>query len=472
MFKKTLLASALSVAALNASAAVVAITGNNVSQEGAAGQASIAVPNAVVTLGAEYTLNDSVTFTITGAEFDTTLSAPALAGALLGSDGAAGGAGDAADDAVTFGLLNVTANSVTFRITAQTDGGTDGVTYTDALGGAYANGTFTLSGMVMKTATVLDATGDITVAYSALTNNQQAIDTAGTLSDVAQTVVAQFSSASTKSLNGVIDVNNDRYQFTAGDDTTTTDVLTVTVSEAVAATHDATYDGATHTIKGSFMWMDDDEDGTVEAAELATHFAAAGAGDDTFVSTINAAGDTITAVATDGGADAVEAHNFTFTAVPADKVVLPTQTITVSTEVDYTTAAAAAADKVTATDAAAGAWTLNGKVATIPYMPFGDNTQVIMRATNTGTQTGDVTVRYMLEGVDSTWNEVSGTVTSLAPGVTNIADLVLNAIKADAGVTKGKVAIEITANVPTGDASVYAAYKVVSETDRGFVGIF
>jgi len=451
MFKKTLLATALSVAALNASAAVVAITGTNVSQEGAAGQASIVVPNAVVTLGAEYTVNDSVTFTITGAEFDTALSVPALA------DGLAGG------DTATFGLLNTTANSVTFRITAHTDGGVDGVIYT--------GGTFTLSGMVMKTSTVLDATGDISLTYSAITNNQQTLDGSGTLTDVAQTVVAQFSSSVTTSADGIIDVNNDRQQFTAGP---TTDTIVLTPAEAVAATHDADYTGATHVINGDFSWMETDGDAGIDAAELAAAFAVTTGGDDTFASTINSDSNAITVVATDGGLNTAEAHTATFTVagVGAGNAVLPTQTFTADTTVAYDTAAAAAATKVTATAAAAGAWTLNGKVAEINYMPFGDNTQVIMRATNTGVQTGDVTVRYMLEGVDSSWNTVAGTVTTLAPGVTNIADLVMNAIKADAGVTKGKVAIEITANVPTGDATIYAAYKVVSETDRGFVGNF
>ena len=473
MFKKTLLAAALSVAALNASAAVIAITGTNVSQEGAAGQASIAVPAAAVTLGAEYTVNDSVTFTISGAEFDTALSNPALAGVLLGSDGAGGGAGNAADDAVTFGLLSITTTTVTFRITAQTDGGTDGVTYTDALGGAYANGTFNLTGMVMKASTVLDAVGAINVTYSAITNNQQALDTAGTLTDVAQTVVAQYTSSATKMANGIIDVNNDRQQFTAGDDSTTTDLIIITPVEAVAATHDSAYTGATHVISGDFTWMETDGDAGIDAGELAAAFAATG-GADGYTSVINATSDAITVTVADAGGNTIEAMTGTFTnaGTGTGNAVLPTQTLTIGSTINYNTAAAAAATKVTASAAAGGSWTLNGKVATINYMPFGDNTQVIMRATNTGVQTGDLTVRYMLEGVDSSWNTVTGVVTSLAPGVTNISDLVMNAIKADAGVTKGKVAIEITANIPTADATVYAAYKVVSEMDRGFVGNF
>jgi len=453
MFKKSLLATALMVAAFNSSAAVNAIAGVNVSQEGSAGAANITVPNSVVTLAAEYTVGDTVTFTVSGASFDTVGSTPVLTAALGGGDTA------------TTGLLSSTASAVTFRITAQTDGTVpnNGVIFT--------GGTFTLSGMKLTTASTIDAVGDITVTYSASTSTGITIDSAATNADVAATVVAQFSSSVTIPANGIIDVNNDRQQFTVGP---TTDTIELTPAEAVAAVNDAAYTGATHVIHGDFSWMDTDANSAVSGAELTAAFGMAGAGDDTFANTINAAMDTITVVATDGGANAVEAHTATFTVagVGAGNAVIPTQTFTVDTTVAYNTAALAAASKVTATAAAAGSWTLNGSKVTIPYMPFGDDTAVILRGTNTGTQSGAMSVRYMLEGVDTTWKSLSGSVTTLAPGVTNLTALVMDAIKWDAGVTKGKVAIEITTNVPASALTFYAAYKVKSEMDRGFVGTF
>ena len=57
MFKKTLIAASLASVASFTQAATVAITGVTVSQEGSFGATSIASPNAVVTLGAEYTVN-------------------------------------------------------------------------------------------------------------------------------------------------------------------------------------------------------------------------------------------------------------------------------------------------------------------------------------------------------------------------------------------------------------------------------
>jgi len=450
MFKKSLLATALMVAAFNSSAGVNTIAGVNVSQEGSVGAANITVPNSVVTLAAEYTVGDTVTFTVSGASFDTAGSTPVLTAALGGGDTA------------TTGLLSSTASAVTFRITAQTDGAANGVIYT--------GGTFTLSGMKLTTASTIDAVGDISLAYSASTSTGIAIDSASTNTAVAATVVAQYSSAVPTPADGIIDVNNARQQFTVGP---LTDTVVITPAEAVAAVNDATYTGATHVIHGDFSWMDTDADSAVSGAELTAAFGMAGAGDDTFANTINATMDEITVVATDAGANAVEAHTATFTnaGVGSGNAVLPTQTFTVDTSVAYTNVTGAAT-KVTGTGVSAGSWTLNGSKVTIPYMPFGDDTAVILRGTNTGTQSGAMAVRYMLEGVDTTWNALSADVTTLAPGVSNLTALVMDAIKADAGVTKGKVAIEITTNVPASALTFYAAYKVKSELDRGFVGTF
>jgi hypothetical protein len=132
---------------------------------------------------------------------------------------------------------------------------------------------------------------------------------------------------------------------------------------------------------------------------------------------------------------------------------------------------------VLASDTKIGEWTLNGSVVTIPYMPFGPNTKVILRHTSTSNQVGDITVRYILEDLDPSngdnWVSVGTVVTDVANGVLDIRDAVMDAIEADTGLDKGKVAIEITTNVPAEDVTVYAAYNVKnSADDRGFVGTF
>jgi hypothetical protein len=133
--------------------------------------------------------------------------------------------------------------------------------------------------------------------------------------------------------------------------------------------------------------------------------------------------------------------------------------------------------EVLAADTKIGEWTLNGSVVTIPYMPFGPNTKAILRHTSTSSQVGDITVRYILEDLDpangDNWVSVGEVETDVANGVLNITSQVMDAIIADAGVEKGKVAIEITTNVPAADVTVYAAYNVKnSADDRGFVGTF
>ena len=442
-FKKTLLAASLAAVAGVSQAATVAITGVNVSQEGSKGAASVAVPNVVVTLGAEYTTNDTVTLTITGAEFDAALSTPSASVALAGTDTA------------TYGLLSKSATSVTFRITdvADNDGG----------GVAFTGRDLTITGLVMKTDTVIDATGDISIAYSAKTNSNLDIDNTGTLSDVAATVVAQFSSSVTKSLNAVIDVEKSRQQFTAGDDSTTTDVMTVTIAEAAAAVNDAVYSKATHTIKGDFSWMNTNATAGVDAGELTAAFGVTGAGDDTFTQSINAAMDTITVVATDAGADAVEAHTFTFTNAGegTGNAVLNAQSFTVSTVVEWDAPVAAAGSKTTATDAAAGSWTLNGSVVRVPYLVMKDGRfGSIINVTNHGSKSGAIVVDIFDEnGTKLQSNYAAGT--SNAGSVTSIANAVRNGLVAagkDVVNSTIKYSVQITTNVPADDISVYAAY--------------
>jgi hypothetical protein len=468
MFKKTLVASALALAAFGSQAAVVAITATTVSQEGAVGQASVVVPNAVVTLGAEYTVNDSVTFTISGAEFDTTASVPLLVGALYGADGALGG-GD--DDTVTFGLLNMTANTVTFRITAQTDGAADGVNYTDYDGaGPAVDGFFTLSGMQMKTSTVTDAVGDIKVAYSAITNNQQALDSAGTLSAVAQTVVAQFASTTTLALNGVIDVENDRQQFTVvAPDSALTDSLTITPTDATPTTHAGVYNGAVIKIHGDFSWMETDGDAGIDAAELAAAFGVVAGGADTYTSVINAAGDQITVTVADAGGNTVEAATLQFTVAGLgdDSATLSVQDFTVDTTINYTTPAAVASTKATQTASSAGSWTLNGAQAIYNYVPVGySGVQDTILLSNKGVKDGGV----VIEGFDEAGHTYAPVNVGTLMAGTNMTITDAN-LKTWLGVVgAAKLSVTITVNAPDNDVD-FSGYTQKAGTGRQLMAV-
>jgi len=317
----------------------------------------------------------------------------------------------------------------------------------------------------------------------------------------------QYSASVTRDLDAVIDVTEQRQSMLADSsvlpaDALDTDTVVVTVKQEVTAGVGSELASTKGTLKitskktGGFGWMDTDGSGTISAGEIAaaaalTTTAVSGA-DALFAGTLDATNTVLTyTTAADGsptaGAqtlDLVYQVQFSAAALHAAGLTNPLSPFIDAQQFEASFSAFSTAPQVKemkACDATTGAvcefdageWTLNGSVLTVPYMPFGNNTQVIMRHTNTGDQDGNITLRYMLEGVDTAWVSIAAPLpTQSVGGVLNIADEVMAAIKAATGVTKGKVAIEITTEAPEGDITVYAAYKVLDETDRGFVGTF
>jgi len=338
---------------------------------------------------------------------------------------------------------------------------------------------------------VLDATG--LSASSEVTYNAFATNTSGTNFDVSTgavvaDLVPQYSATVTTALDGIVDVSQDRQSLAVNSDDNKSSELVDDDTLVVAVSLDATGTVITpstvnYAISGNFAWLDalantSDDGVAATAAEVLAQLNAGttfytGTGDDSLTSaTLNADLNVLTVVTAAASGDVDTASNFVFEVPGAGTTspVLSESDYSVSVTVNDATASPNTI-AMSAGSAAAGAWTLNGSVVTVPYMPFDDNTAVIMRHTNTGVQSGDVSVRYMLEGVSTNW-ETAGVVASTSRGVINIRDAVINAIKAAAGVTSGKVAIEITTNVPADDVTVYAAFKVKDEQDRGFVGTF
>jgi len=407
-----------------------------------------------------YKDEDTITLNFAGANVDTALTtAPTLT--------VRGGA--------ALAVLDITTSTIRFSIP-------------DAFGDVAANAILDLA------AVTLDSTG-----LSAATDVQLdtfATNTSGTKYDIAgpasvHGLVPQYSAVVDVTLNGIINVSAERQSLVASAATDTiidaidTDTFRVDVSldatDNFVAPNDITFE-----VKGDFAWLDAAADTSADGvaatsaevtAYLGTYMSVDGGVNDTAPdsSTLNEALTSLFIV-TDVSAsqtDPVNEYDFTLT-VPGEAVdnpVINEQNFTVSVSVDDGVAAPSTNVMTAATDLVAGSWVLNGSVITIPYMPFDANTAVILRHTNTGVQTGDLSVRYMLEGVSTAWETV-GVVGTSSRGVANIRDMVMNAITADAGVTAGKVAIEIVTNVPDADVTIYAAYKVRDESDRGFVGTF
>ncbi|MEW6989438.1 hypothetical protein AADZ91_02005 [Colwelliaceae bacterium 6441] len=290
-------------------------------------------------------------------------------------------------------------------------------------------------------------------------------------------------------------LDNDRAVFTV------TQEVTAGIGAELASTGAAL--SITSLETGGFGWMDTDGDGTISAGEIAANAAVSSTavvGADTiFPGTLDATNTVLTYTTSADGSptptpnqtlDLVYQVNFNSAALHAAGMTNPLSPFIDAQKFQASFSAFSTAPVVkemmacdaatgTVCDLDAGEWVLNGSVLTVPYMPFGDNTQIILRHTNTGDQDGNITIRYMLEAkgaraADPAWVSIPTPLpTPSTGGVLNIADEVLAAIKAHSGVTtSGKVAIEITTEAPEGDITVYAAYKVHSETDRGFVGTF
>lgn len=434
----------------DACSVVLPTTGTSATSKSPIEQSAAIIVTADIVAGAGgYRQEDTITINFSSPIKTTTIPAMATT--------AAGGA--------VFELLDITANTVRFTVKSGS-------------GDVPAFGILNLTNVQLDTSNLSSGTK---VSIDTFATN-----TSGTNYDVIAAteiheLVPQYSAKVTRKFDGIIDVSADRQSLTAQTspvDALNKDTLIVDVTRD-ATTNLVTAADTTYTITGDFAWVADaantsDDGKAVTAAEVTAYFAGK--------TLINGGDATSVVLAEDSdklyvklnGANPETADATIVLQVPGQadgNPVLNEQDFTVAVAV---TDGAAAPNTVTmnalsATDA--GSWTLNGSVVTIPYMPFDDNTAVIMRHTNTGVQSGDMSVRYMLEGVSTKW-ESAGVIGTSSRGVQNIRDLVINKIKEVSGATSGKVAIEITTNVPSDDVTVYAGFKVKDEQDRGFVGTF
>jgi hypothetical protein len=426
----------------------------------------------------------TVIFTVEGGTIDETLSA----GATLTSE-AAVIASATATNAFT---VNGVPNPTTILFSANS-------TY---LTPAVQREILSLAGVA-----VIPNPGVTEVKLSAVIRNTTGLEVDNATPAAVTNIDNQYSVAVDAALDGIIDVSDERLSVVVNDDDNynSTDPGAATAEAAnkdtlvVKVNVDTTQGNlvpasADLVIKGDFAWMkglNADDTTPITSTELAVgvayasslDYAATPAPGDDVVNTaadfaINAEYDELTISITPGitspatAAELDPYHTITLTA-PGDETLNPTDFLATLTTSDGGTGSAV----VVPTDTKVGEWTLNGSIVTIPYMPFGPNTKVILRHTSTSNQVGDITVRYILEDMDPSdgdnWVSVGTVETDVANGVLNITSQVMDAIVADAGVEQGKVAIEITTNVPAEDVTVFAAYNVKnSADDRGFVGTF
>lgn len=417
---------------------------------------------------------DTIIFTIEGGEIDEDGSANATLTSILDTD-----YDGTADNGSVFTLLGVEDNTILFTVDTGEQEGREVITLTGvSITPDDDVSELTVSGVIQNTANVqYDSADEVTIVN--LDN--------------------QYSSAIEVDFDGIIDVSADRltlvapstdddalYEFsdTNQADSATTDTLVVSI-DTETTQGNLEPDTVEVTITGDFSWMldlDDDEDGELSDEELEDGITFASftdsdltlAGADTIDADDGYAIDddltelTIT-INAGGGEDLDEYYTFELDIEDAS---------TVLNETDYTVAITAEEDvDLDVTDESdAGEWVLNGSVVEVPYLPFGPVTQPIIRHTNTGIQTGDIAVRYMVEGDHTEWQDLGVLIEDAEPGLHNLLSYVTDAL-ADDGYDSSesgfKVALEVTTNVPGEDVTVFAAAKfTTTDSDRLTIGAF
>ncbi len=442
-FKIMLLSASIAAVLPSANAGTLSVTEQTHSTEGLDGVVADQASNAIsYTLGAAYAVGDTITFKfnadviskttfsslITIDPVDSATEADSVAGAVLG-------------------FLSSDETSASYRITgvSQPDDtpGDGGTAYT----GRSTVGTIVPFGSVNYSISSLDST--FTISVSSSTSNGGSLDSVETATLAGKS--SQFGSATiSSSFDNIIDVATVRKTFTSGtEDTMSWSVANPTTTNWLNLATINSSNGTVMTFKGE----------TGKMADLSgDHFTVAGGGAVVYT----AASDKVDV----SYSNSVTSDTLTFTPPTGDSAVaLQTQSFTTDIVYNYASAGAVAGAKTVASSLASGAWTLNGSSVIVPYMPYSDNASQIIYLTNTGTQTGDITVTAFES--NGTKYDLGVVASSIGGQITKLGSTIKQAL-ATQGFSSGKLAITITVDVPKADIIVYTSYNI-GGSDRGFI---
>ena len=270
-------------------------------------------------------------------------------------------------------------------------------------------------------------------------------------------VINQFSVAfdSGDTLTDKVDVSKGRTVFVTGNGTTKTQTLKLDVKSAKVDLNGAVSAGANDdnlvvTVNGDFTFVDADADDKVDTGFVATGYQKAG---QSLVVTNAAPGVSGTAAQT------LDAD---FTITTDGKVALPTQAYTYGVSLSYNNASLT--DGTFTAAGSAGAWTLNGGSAEVAFLPFGSAFSQSVTVTNTGNVEGSITVDWNYNGTTTTTLLTS---TAKPKAVTDIS-AELRELAESAGIT-GNAALSFVINSPSGQIAVKAVYYSKADQDRAVV---
>jgi hypothetical protein len=404
------------------------------------------------TIGAEYAVGDIINLSFSGSALDETTLPSSIEG--FGDDGAEPPVVTTAT--VTLGLLSASADAATYRVTEvdTTDANTTvGVEF------VLCDGEFPCD----FNANAVDANNGVVLGFSAETGTGLALDTGGGADRSTALFItgSQFAPEVVSVFDGIVDVNQNREQFTDG----TTDGASFNVDssavtcggendacELVFATAEELDQDVT--ITSDFSWVFDDDDTTAGLQPAGGVFTLANCDGPTAYSA--------TAITTTCDFDvnvAVDINVAPNATAAGGGVVLPA-TAFASTHVLNYAGSGDTASSITVSNVSLGAWKLNG--FQVAYMPYQTGIGQIIYIANRSSQDGAITVDW----IDQNGNGDSFDAGIVAAGSTRaLADAIRAGLPAEQR-QGGRLALTITANVPACDAQLNAQYNVSG--DRAF----
>lgn len=472
MFKKTLLALAVSAMAFNASAALtIGATVNTVSLEGTATGSAVALLNAPVatqalTSSGGYTTFNGINVALSGASFN-----PATAFTIT-IDDASGNPGATVVGTPT-ALTSPTHFTVVFKTASRAEitfkqAGLDELELTnDGLADPATAATFTVAGIVLNQADFSDKSkANITIETASNIPGTNLETGSGTVA----TGTTQFKATVAKN-STEIDVANDRKTFvstTAGPKLTQT--FTVTTGSVATNINAASAAGkkVTNILKGDFSWLDADSDGKLDTG---VSLSAAVTGAETPATTVVVATDmkSVSATYTIGAGildGAILENNIITWSLTTDGVrTIPVSAITSDVSFPYAVTGTADVTFASVGDVVAD-FKLNGDTAHVPFMPFSSAFSQSVTVTNKGSVDAIITIDWYA-GADKKVSDLL-TLTAAPYAVTDISSAV-RAAAAARGFT-GNMAFDVVVNAPNETINVSALYYSKADKDRGVVG--
>jgi hypothetical protein len=393
-----------------------------------------------VTLGSDYIANDTVELTISGASF--------LSGTVtsLGSFNGAVTCTLSGSTVATLGFLSRSASAANYRVTSVAGAGQSG---------ASCSFNLPVTRTSMATAGVVP-----TVSWTAF-------DAATRVATIGS-VKSQFSSPTIAlRLNGVVDVDSGRYQFEADDGsdlTGTEDSLTFTLQNESSLNGAATLTSVVGVINGDFSFVDGGNttagcqsgDLTAGHGQVRATNATVSINSDCTKLTFTATAAQVTA----GATKITLGVSSTSTTPTTGGLLDAPQAFTVDPlTYSYASGTTGSSSVAFSSTGSAGSWSLNGSISKVAYMPYGTGISRIVYITNRSAQTGGVSATAFNEaGVPC---EIANVATATKGAVTNLSAGLDAGVAACYGASfNGKVAFEITANIPGDKAEVYSAYNV------------